>query len=651
MTKYEKLKVVELKEECKARDISITGLKLKQQYIDKLVEYDSASQDATLAEESVEDRTNGAFEEVEKNEIPEPSHASTTPPDDATSEGQKNGDAQVDATEDIPLAVEMDKNLPSDRPIALKVEDSQDSIGDPGDDVPTADTVQEAKDIKRDDMLIPEPEQIETTNEAPTEPQAQEEGQAEDVKMSDAEVEQPPQLEKEPTPTPIVDKPDTAARDDSPLKDDLRKRKRRSATPPPNAQEVRKKAKGEHGGAIITSTTPLKSGSPSPDRPEKHTTQDGSESAPKVAPKHSEEPVQQQEQPKAENDSKHRSPTPVMDDDRLTEPAMHAATRSLYMRNFKRPLNVPTLRSHVSTIAQGTSSVSSDEDVIKFWYMNNIRSHALVTFTNIAAASRVRTAMHQSRFPDEPQREPLWIDFVPDDKVEGWVEQETGSSRGQRNSGAKYEVAYYDTGEGFEAVFQEVGAGRGSTQRPGISTMSTNRSSLSQRQLSYSADPSRTATVASGIHPDRAPLVPQEPEERGRSSPAAIATPAKPHADQGKGFGALDDLFSYTSAKPKLYFKKVAQDIIDDRLDMIQDLYPDRGVSGDAGMKRYTFEKQSGREEWVDNGPEFGHGKRGQDRLAGLSGRGRGGFRGRGGRGGGDRGSFAGDSYRGAGRR
>jgi len=81
---------------------------------------------------------------------------------------------------------------------------------------------------------------------------------------------------------------------------------------------------------------------------------------------------------------------------------------------------------------------------------------------------------------------------------------------------------------------------------------------------------------------------------------------------------------------------------VDERLDMIRALYTDRGVPGDAGMKRYTFEKNGAKEEWVNNGPEFGHGRRGADRLAGIGTRGRGGHRGRGG----GRGVFDGDSYR-----
>ncbi len=85
---------------------------------------------------------------------------------------------------------------------------------------------------------------------------------------------------------------------------------------------------------------------------------------------------------------------------------------------------------------------------------------------------------------------------------------------------------------------------------------------------------------------------------------------------------------------------------------MFRDLrvpHNEMGRSGDEGMKRYSFQKAKDREEWVDKGPEFGHGRKGQDRLTGVD---RpfegGGFRGRG-RGGGYRGRGM-DSWRGGGR-
>jgi hypothetical protein len=118
-----------------------------------------------------------------------------------------------------------------------------------------------------------------------------------------------------------------------------------------------------------------------------------------------------------------------------------------------------------------------------------------------------------------------------------------------------------------------------------------------------------------------------------------------------KSFAALDELFSSTEkTKPKLYYKPVAREVIDQRMELIKDLrvsHNGRGRSGDEGMKRYTFEWDRGRQKWADKGPEFGHGRKGRDRLEGDRGRGGGRYRGRGGYGGynrdRDRGGYGGD--------
>ncbi|KAK5944817.1 hypothetical protein PMZ80_002018 [Knufia obscura] len=670
MTEWDKYKVAELKEECKSRQISITGLKLKQQYIDKLAEYESSSQDAAPAEESVAEKTNGAFEEVAKDEKSEESAEPTeaekveeaqVDQQAGATDGNSEDDEKQDATEEIPLAVEADSGLPDDRPEALKVEDGQglavEVEVEAHEDVPMADTAEEAQDVKQNDMPLsePEPEQLDANHDA----QYGVENKGEDTTMDDAE-EKLEEAQEESAPTPIAKSDPTKQTQlaeestSSSSAEESRKRKRRSVTPPPDAEEVQKKAKAAGGEAIVTKRA---SRSPSPKSPKPPTVTAAAADIPgETTTEEAEEETTAKEEPgeveevkqeQAERKVVARAREESMDKDDTVEPAMHAATRSLYMRNFKRPLNIQTLRSHIVAIAQGSSSLAADENPVKFFNVNNIRSHAFITFTSISAASRVRAAMHQSRFPDEPQRDPLFVDFVPDENVEKWVEQETGGSRALgRNSSAKLEVVYNQTDDGVEAVFQEVDMSR--PQRPSVSTAANQRSSISQRQASYSADTTRPTAIASGIHPDRAAIVPQSPHDRRRSSPARqpVPTPQKPR-DEGIGFKGLDDLFESTQAKPKLYYKLQPQSVIDERTDMIRDLYSDRGVSGDPGMKRYTFEKDSGREEWVDNGPEFGHGKRGMDRLVGVGGRGRGGFRGRGG----GRGYFGGDSYRGGGRR
>lgn len=673
MTAWDKYKVAELKEECKTRQISITGLKLKQQYIDKLAEYEKLnSKDTTPAEESVAEKTNGAFEEVAKDEKPEqptePEAAEEMQRDQQDPEkndGDEDNEKQ-DATEESLITAEADKAVPDDRPAALKVDDRQDLAAgaeagaeaeaevEAGIDMPMADTAEEVEEIMENDMLVPQPEQLGPDHVA--QPEADEE--ISDAAMDDAEENlKEAQQESEVAPVAIAGSIEIHKEESkSSSEEESRKRKRRSVTPTPDAVEVSKKAKAAGGEAIVTKRS-SRSTSPKSPHPQDKTATAPADASSKpttevvkmeddVKGKASEPEEVKQE--RAERKVEARDREASMDRDETVEPAMHAATRSLYMRNFKRPLNIQSLRAHVVLIAQGSSSVASDEDPIEFFNVNNIRSHAFITLSSISAASRVRAAMHHTRFPDEPQREPLWIDFVPDKQVQKWVEQETGGSRGLgRNTSAKLEVVYTHTDDGVEAVFQEVDSSR--APRPSLGTTINQRSSISQRQASYSADPSRTATIASGIHPDRAGILPQSPRDRRRSPPARqpVPTPHKPR-DAGIGFQGLDDLFESTQAKPKLYYKLQSQSVIDDRLDMIKDLYSDRGVPGDPGMKRYTFEKDGGRQEWVDNGPEFGHGKRGADRLAGIGARGRGGFRGRGG----GRAFYGGgDSYRGGGRR
>lgn len=655
-TDWEKLKVAELKEECKSRDIPLTGLKLKQQYIDKLVEHESQQdqpsteeQDEVVQEDqqqetqpnksneqpdpnehepgqgegegiSAGERTNGLVEdqptgqatepeEAEKGLSIQPARESTVSVDvNASEHAAEERPQESSATENISLAVEADKALPQDRPPALKMEDSQGLASEaektPEDDVPMADTVQEAREISEQDMLEPQDEQLQPKRELHA-------VSADDQEEKDQTLKEALQVEEAEIVDPDSKMEDSTTSTSTPA-EESRKRKRRSLTPPPDSEEITKKAKAIDGGSL-----PTKRSSPS------------------------RSPI------KAEVESTHRDRSPSYDKNSTVEPAIHHATRSLYMKNFKRPFAIALLREHVETIARGSSALPPGENPIVFYNLNALRSHVFVKLFNISIASRVRAEMHGRKFPDDGSpRDDIWADFVPDDKVEEWVDYE--QSRDRRAS-TKVEVQYSKNDDGvMEATFKEVSI----DSRPNIAGK---RDSFAQRQPSYNADPTRVAAIASGtgVHPDRASMLPppRSPDRR-RSSARDLPSPERPRRkDTGIGFAGLDDLFESTSAKPKLYYKLPPQKVIDERLDLIADLYDDRGAPGVPGMKRYTFEKERGRDAWVDNGPEFGHGRKGQDRLLGVStGRGRGGYRG-------GRANYRGyggrerDVYRGEGRR
>ncbi|MCJ1247545.1 hypothetical protein MMC30_004759 [Trapelia coarctata] len=281
-------------------------------------------------------------------------------------------------------------------------------------------------------------------------------------------------------------------------------------------------------------------------------------------------------------------------EDRDISPALHPATSALYIRNFMRPLQPQSLKDHLAALARPPTTSPSGEIITDF-FLDTIRTHCLVRFTTVAAASRVRIALHDRVWPDQKTRKPLWIDFVPEEKLQKWIDVEQASG-GNRNQPAKrWEVVYEQEDGGVAAYLQEAD-GNG---------------------------PPRTF-FPNGQRADSRP----QPAD---AKPVTSITP-KPTGDVGKGFKALDDLFKSTDAKPKLYYQPVSAAIANRRLDK---LAAGRGGGRNDEMRRFSFEDEA----IVDKGPEFGAGWRG-----GARGGGRGGYSGYG-RGGG--GGYRGDSWRG----
>lgn len=278
------------------------------------------------------------------------------------------------------------------------------------------------------------------------------------------------------------------------------------------------------------------------------------------------------------------------DEDRNVTPALHPATSALYIRDFMRPLHPGNLKDHLISLATPPNSSPKQEIVAEF-FLDPIRTHCLVRFESIAAASRVRSALHERVWPDERTRKPLWVDFIPEDKVTKWVDIEQNSTSGRGAPAKRWEIVYENIENGVEAIFQEVG----SLSRPTRSDAPT----------------AGTLPSEAGKGVQGAPLGPRNEGYRKASDNV------NPRANLG--FKALDDLFESTAAKPKLYFLPVAKDIADKRLDRFRDLRGGPARIGDE-MRRYTFEDC---DLFVDKGPEFGAGYRG-----GYRGRGGGGYSG-----------------------
>lgn len=302
--------------------------------------------------------------------------------------------------------------------------------------------------------------------------------------------------------------------------------------------------------------------------------------------------------------------------DHTVEPAIHPATSALYIRDFMRPLNQQQLKSHLATLATPPNS-EVDEDLVLSFYIDPIRTHAFVSFTSVSAAVRVRSALHGSVWPAERNRKPLWVDFIPADKVDDWIDQEKAAQAGGRSAAKKWEVVYHniDSDQLVEAALEEASDHASAKQ-------------VAPTQSSISAPPAPDDRSATDF--ERA-----APQLRAPPQRSPYSEPRNPNS-----FSTLDQLFNSTRTKPVLYWQPVSKTLANKRLDAIDDATskdPSRGVGGD--INRYTFEDGG---ILVDRGPEIFPGIRPPPGYRGPArGGGRGGFPSRGGRGG----TY--DSYRG----
>ncbi|ETS83794.1 hypothetical protein PFICI_05670 [Pestalotiopsis fici W106-1] len=268
---------------------------------------------------------------------------------------------------------------------------------------------------------------------------------------------------------------------------------------------------------------------------------------------------------------------PAEEPEHDVEPSIHPATTALYIKNFMRPLRPQAVKDHLLDLAT-PMGVEIDDQTIPEFYLDNIRTHSFVLFNSVAAAKRVRNALHDRVWPDETNRKPLWIDYVPAERYHDWVQMEL-SAGGGRGSGNRYEVVYeHDRDGNVTANLEQSDAAPPASKPP----------PPGERKQSIPTGPSRGLTGIEG-----APTGPRG--FQGGSRPQSYGS----RMDRGGGE------YKSTSTRPSVAFQPVPEDLAQRRLDAIRQAKSrdyDPRTDRNKEYRRYFFETGH---QLVDRGPEI----------------------------------------------
>lgn len=239
-------------------------------------------------------------------------------------------------------------------------------------------------------------------------------------------------------------------------------------------------------------------------------------------------------------------------------PSTHPPTNSLYIRELMRPLKSEMVEQFIVDLITPAGS-EPDPSLIEEFYLDQIRTHAFVQLISVAAAQRVRGALHNQVWPNERNRKPLWVDFIPPSQVKAWIEREESASRDRR----RWEVAYEQDGGSVVAIHREVGSDSTSFSKP-----------------------PPTGPAAGPVYPgiEAAPRGP-----RGRSGRLPLGNSGGIQTQQ-------------TRAQPSLFYSPLSEDVARRRIDNMRSFYA-RDTPPDLGKDyhRFTFEST---DSFVDRGRE-----------------------------------------------
>ncbi|PNP52830.1 hypothetical protein THARTR1_06671 [Trichoderma harzianum] len=475
----------------------------------------------------------------------------------------------------------------------------------------TADDGQEAKPaLPTEDRIAspapapaePEPEPAEPIAENPSEAPEGDAGQGREAAVDShppAGKEQPLERTASPTPKEPTQEPtQESTREPSQVPTaeasieptpEAQKRKRRSHSPLPTEEDIAQKR------ARVDDTT-HEDNAPVADKPNEADIDMTSAS--------------HEEQPSAMEDVQ-----PV-ETERSVEPALHVPTTAIYISNLMRPLRPDDLQNHLVSLAAANDSNAAKDPIVRF-YLDQIRTHAFVAFDSAATAQRVRTALHDTVWPNESNRKALSVDFIPSEKVDEWIETEEA---GGRRSSIRWQVAYTDGPDVQASLVESTFASRAGQAEPPAAARppppqfgpgSSNampigpraqRGRDQYREDEGEGDRSRGRDVEGDRNRqwDSETMRPPPTGPRGRrAGPRTTAS-------------SLDHVVERTKARPHIPYQAVAESVARRRLDNIS-VYSNEDPSPHFNSNRYSFE---GGDNFVDRGREIFEGIRPPHREA-----------------------------------
>lgn len=242
-------------------------------------------------------------------------------------------------------------------------------------------------------------------------------------------------------------------------------------------------------------------------------------------------------------------------------PSAHPPTSALYIRELMRPLRSETVEEYIVDLVTPQGS-QPDPSLIEDFYLDQIRTHAFVKLVSVSTAQRVRAAMHDQIWPNERNRKPLWVDFIPPDSMREWIDQEESGARGNAH---RWEVVYEQDGDRVVAVHRAAGLD----------------------SKSFSKPPPTGPAAGSGPGPVYPGIEAAPRGPRGRGGPPV--RPNNPNLLQ-------------THANPPLSYQPLGEDIAQRRVENMRSFYssiPSHDLGKD--YHRYTFENS---DSFVDRGTE-----------------------------------------------